>query len=419
MSMKVLTMLAIAAASVAPAFADENPENHGSGSEEDKPQGFRFIDNRLVIKPYVALSYTYDSNVDTTHHAVDDSIFSVNPGADFTWRGERWELAGSIWYRYNAYCEYTDELGENSYGESLAYKWSNVSEEGKGWNLLLGESYRFASQADSLMSNQGRGVWRDREYADATGVLERRFTERFHADILGQYNWIDYKNETGHYAPLYGWSQYGGQLEAGYAASKWTDLLIAGGYSHYRQHGGHGYKDYSNSSEVWSAHLGIGSFMTEKITYRALMGVSQLEYGGHGATDTGWTYQLSANWRATRQLQFSLLGNSFYQPSERALGQAMKVYSMSAGVSYLTLGDKMTLTGNIAWRHEESVYADRYLAAASDYDEDFMSARLGADYILNRWVSIFANFTWEESFTDNASYEYDRFRGTIGVRFHY
>jgi len=417
------SLFTVAAVAVSFAFAQEAIENgdHGSGSVADKPTGFRFMNNRLTIKPYVALSYIYDSNIDTTSKANGDSIFCVQPGADFTWRGDRWELAGTLWYRYNAYCEYSDELGENSYGESLAYKWTNVSEEGKGWNLMLSERYQYVSQNDGLNSGSGRGIWRDREQTDVTGLLERRFTDRLHADVQGQYSWLDYKRDSSNYAPLYGWSEYAAGREAGYVASKWTDLLISGGYSHYLQKQGHGYKDYNNESQVWTVQGGLGSHATEKITYRALAGVSQLEYGGHNNADMGWTYQLSSNWRITRQLQASLLGNSFYQPSERSLGQAIKVYALSAGLSYLTFGDKMTFTGNVAWRYEESVYSDRYLAAGNDFDEDILSLRFGANYILNRWVSLFADITWEESWCGSGrdEYDYDRWRGTVGVRFHY
>jgi len=115
-----------------------------------------------------------------------------------------------------------------------------------------------------------------------------------------------------------------------------------------------------------------------------------------------------------------LLGNSYYQPSERSRGQAIKVYGLSTGLSYLTLGDKVTLTGNVAFRHEQNVYNDRYLASGNDYDEDILSVRLGADYVLNRWVSLFAHFTWEEEWCDSHSnYDYHRYRGTLGLRFHY
>ncbi len=410
---KHLTGLAIATFSVVPALI-------AGESVADKPQGFRFFNQHLTIKPYVALSYTYDSNIDTTHHAEGDSIFCVQPGADFEWKGERWALVGSLWYRRNAYCEYANEMGENSWGESLAYKWTTSKQDERGWSLILSEKYRYTDQSDALGSGDGRGIWRDREAVDASGVIQRRFTERLHAEVMGQYNWLDYKNDTGKYAPLYGWSEWSAGAQAGYAASKWTDLLVAGGYSHYTQKKGRGYRNYSNESQVWTVQAGLGTHATEKITYRALMGASWLEYGGHSNADSGWTYSLDANWRVTRQLQVSALGKSYYQPSERTLGQAIKVYSLSGGLSYLTLGDKMTLTANVAWRYEDTCYNDRYLAYGNDFDETILSFRLGADYVINRWMSIFAAFTWEEEWCEhNDAYEYDRFRGTIGMRFHY
>ena len=409
---KYLTGLTVATFSVIPAlFAGE--------SVADKPQGFRFFNQHLTIKPYVALSYTYDSNVDTTRHAESDSIFCIQPGADFEWKGERWALVGSLWYRRNAYCEYANEMGENSWGESLAYKWTTSKQNERGWSLVLAEKYRYTDQSDALGSGDGRGIWRDREALDVSGVIQRRFTERLHAEVMAQYNWLDYKNDTGKYAPLYGWSEWSVGAQAGYAASKWTDFLVAGGYSHYTQKKGRGYRNYSNDSQVWTIQAGLGTHATEKITYRALMGVSWLEYGGHANADCGWTYSLDANWKITRQLQVSALGKSYYQPSERTVGQAIKVYSLSGGLSYLTLGDKMTLTANVAWRYEDTCYNDRYLGYGNNFDETILSFRFGADYVINRWMSVFAAFTWEEEWCDVKTYGYDRFRGTIGMRFHY
>lgn len=409
---KYLTGLTVATFSVIPALI-------AGESVADKPQGFRFFNQHLTIKPYVSLSYTYDSNVDTTRHAESDSIFCIQPGADFEWKGERWALVGSLWYRRNAYCEYANEMGENSWGESLAYKWTTSKQDERGWSLVLAEKYRYTDQSDALGSGDGRGIWRDREALDVSGVIQRRFTERLHAEVMAQYNWLDYKNDTGKYAPLYGWSEWSAGAQAGYAASKWTDFLVAGGYAHYTQKKGRGYRNYSNDSQVWTIQAGLGTHATEKITYRALMGVSWLEYGGHANADCGWTYSLDANWRITRQLQASVLGKSYYQPSERTVGQAIKVYSLSGGLSYLTLGDKMTLSANVAWRYEDTCYNDRYLGYGNNFDETILSFRFGADYVINRWMSVFASFTWEEEWCDVKTYGYDRFRGTIGMRFHY
>ena len=411
MNKRVLSMAATAGLAISAVAA--------GGSEADKPQGFRFFNQHLTIKPYVAVSYTYDSNFDTTHKAEGDSIFCVNPGLEFIWLADRWSLAGTVWYRWNSYAKNNGNMGENSYGESLTYKWATSKSNEKGWSLVLGERYSYINQSDGLDTRSGRGIWRDRQNLDLSGVLERRFTERWHADLIGQYTWLDYKNDTGKYAPMHGWSEWAVGAEAGYAASAWTDLLIAGGYADYTQKSGHGYRNYSNDSHVWTVQGGLATRATEKISYKLLMGASWLDYGGVANADVGWTYSLSANWRILRQLQWSVLGSSYYQPSERTVGQAVKVYAISTGISYLTLGDKMTLTANVAWRHEQNVYADHYLGAGFDYDEDILSARLGADYTLNRWMSIFASFVWENEWCDTTVYEYDRFRGTVGVRFHY
>jgi hypothetical protein len=390
-------------------------------SVADKPTGFRFFNNHLTVKPYVSLSYTYDSNADTARHSDGYSIFMVSPAADFEWKGERWSLVGSLFYSYSAYSGDSDQLNNSTYGESLKYNWTTSKPGEKGWSLALSERYAYIAQNDALNSGDGRGIWRDRQRFDASGVIERRFTERWHADLSGQYDWLDYKNDTGKYAPLYGWQEFSAGLEAGFAASKWTDLLVAGGYSGYRQKSGSGgYRNYSNESQVWTVMGGFGTHATEKIQYRLLAGASWLEYGGHSGADSGWTYQLSANWRVTRQVQLSLLGSSYYQPSERTCGSAIKVYSISAGASYLTLGDKLNLRGDIAFRREDNVYSDKYLGAGNDYDEDILSVRLGATYTINRWVSVFANISWEEEWCDShKDYDYDRYRGTVGLRFHY
>ena len=392
---------------------------------ESRPTGFRFFNKHLTIKPYVSLTYTYDSNVDTTHHADDDSMFAINPGADFEWHGEKWALTGSLWYRYRYYCEYNKAMGENSYGENLAYTYTSSAKNEKGWTLMLSERYGFYNQSDDITTRNGRGLWRDRESLDLAGVLERRFTERWHMDVQGQYSRLDYDNDTGHYAPLYGWSQYGAGVQAGYAASRWTDLLVAAGYSRYDQkansRGQNLNRHYSNNSDAYSVQAGLGSHMTELITYRALMGASWFDYGNAGDTDCGWTYTLSANWRIHRQVQLSLLGSSYYQPSERYVGQAVKVYTLGGGISYLTLGDRLTLTANLSWRYEENVYSDSAYTRRQNYDETWLSARLGADYLVNRWMSVFANMSWEQEWagSGNSDYDYDRFRGTLGVRFHY
>lgn len=389
-----------------------------------RPTGFRFFNQHLTIKPYVSLSYTYDSNIDSDSSNEDDSVFAVNPAVDFEWHGAKWMLVGNIWYRHRYFCEFNDQMGENSYGESLQYRYSSSAQNAKGWSLMLSERYAFINQSDDLDSQGGRGIWRDRQTLDVTGVLERRFTERWHMDIQGQYSWLDYDNQTGRYAPLFGWSQYSAGAQLGYAASKWTDLLVAAGYSRYDQDIDYNdirtSRSYNEQSDAYSIQGGVGTRATERISYRALMGASWFDYGGGGYTDCGWTYTLSANWRVHRQVQLSLLGSSYYQPSDQYIGQAEKIYNLSAGVSYLTLGDRLKLSANLMWRFNETCYADSVYTSRYKYDRTHLSARFAADYLLNRWTSIFAHVIWDDESTDtNSYYDYNRIRGVLGVRLHY
>ena len=37
--------------------------------DENGPRGFKFFSDRLTMNPYVAMSYTYDSNIDSSKHS--------------------------------------------------------------------------------------------------------------------------------------------------------------------------------------------------------------------------------------------------------------------------------------------------------------------------------------------------------------
>jgi hypothetical protein len=391
-----------------------------------RPSGFRFFNNRLTIKPHVSLTYTYDSNVDADSSEVDDSVFAAKPAVDFEWHGTKWLLVGDVWYRHRYLCQYNEQMGENSFGEALRYMYVSTSQDRTGWTLMLSERYANIDQSDEMnFGGDGRGVWRNRQTFDTAGVVERRFADKWHLSVQGQYSWLDYENDRGSYAPLFGWHQYSVGSQFGYMASKWTDLLVSAGYSLYDQDlSGNLYKtsrNYNDRSESYSLMAGVGTRANERIHYRALMGASWFDYGGGNSTDCGRTYSLSGNWRIHRHLNFTVLGTSYYQPSDQYVGQASKVYTLSGGLSYLTLGDRLNLSLNIAWRFDETCYSDEWYNSSQNYDREIFSTRRAADYLLNRWTSVFAHLIWDSQSTDgyNPYYEYDRVRAVFGVRLHY
>ena len=294
----------------------------------DRPSGFK-IGERMTLRPYVSLSYTYDSNVDSAKHAKSGSTWVVNPGLGAEYKGDNWEIAGRAWYRYHAYNRYSKQLNESSFGENLTFKWADSLPNEKGWSVLLSESFTQIAQDDDMSDHSGRGIGRDRKTFQAAAVIERRINEHLHAAFDASYYMLDYENNVKEYATLYGWKRALAGGEIGYAASKWTDFILAANYGWYWQDNTPNNVRYSDESRGWTVMAGFGTRATEKIEYRILTGWSRFEYANGDADDIdGWTYQLSGKWKITDTWNMMLLAASYYQPSEREMCSAIRVDSI-------------------------------------------------------------------------------------------
>ena len=387
----------------------------------DRPSGFK-IGERMTLRPYVSLSYTYDSNVDSAKHAKSGSTWVVNPGLGAEYKGDNWELAGRAWYRYHAYNRYSNQLNESSFGENLTFKWANSLPNEKGWSVLLSENFSQIAQDDDMSDHSGRGIGRDRKTFQASGIVERRINERLHAAVNASYYMLDYDNNVKSYAPLYGWKRLLAGGEIGYAASKWTDFLVAANYSWYQQDNIPSGVRYSDESRGWSLMAGLGTRATERIEYRILTGWSRFEYANGDADEVnGWTYQVSGKWKISDTWNMMLLAASYYQPSEREACSAIRVDSISWGVAHSMVRGKLNATLDLNYRRESHEYtAER----AYDYDDDIITARIGLNYTLNRFLQLFGRIEYQTDMCDGGNvrghnYDYDRFRGTVGMRLTY
>lgn len=396
----------------------------------DRPTGFR-VGKHLTLKPYVSMSYTYDSNADSSakRDTRGYSSWCVQPGIDFTHKGNGWDLLGGVFYTYHAYNRNVHSMDSSSYGERLSYSWSN-QDSGTGWALTLNETYTKISQDDDMTNDGGRGIGRDRTQATVGGVLERRVNERWHGNVNAGYYYLDYDNDSNKYAPLYGWTRWNVGAEAGYVASKWTDFLVTADYQGYTQdndrdrdwvtpgavaRGGR----YASDSKGWKIHAGIGSHATERISYRALIGWTHFDYA-HAHECDGATYSLSGKWVMSDNWMMMALAQSYYHPSERNYGSAIRTDSASLGISHSMVRNKLTATFDVAYRHQQHEYSER---SDADYDNDIITARLGMNWVLNRFVTTFARAEYQKQFSDGsagrADWDYDRWRGTIGLRLTY
>ena len=387
----------------------------------DRPNGFK-IGERMTLRPYVSLSYTYDSNVDSAKHGKDGSTWVVNPGLGAEYKGENWEIAGRAWYRYHAYNRYSSQLNESSFGESLTFKWADSLPNERGWSVLLSESFTQIAQDDDMSNYSGRGLGRDRKTFQTAGIIERRINERLHAALEASYYLLDYDNDVKKYAPLYGWKRALVGGEVGYAASKWTDIILAANYGWYWQDNIPNNVRYSDESRGWSVMGGIGTRATERIEYRILTGWSRFEYADGDAKDiNGWTYQVSGKWKISDRWNMMLLAASYYQPDERETCAAIRVDSISWGLAHSMVRGKLNATLDLNYRREKHDYT---VSRDYSYDDDIITARLGLNYTLNRFLQLFGRIEYQTLMCDGGNvrghnYDYDRFRGTVGMRLTY
>ena len=397
----------------------------------DRPTGFK-VGQRMTIRPYVSLSYTYDSNVNSTKNSHSGSSWSITPGVTADYQADNWNIEGGAYYQYHAYSKNTSNLNQDSYGENLAYNWANSKVGERGWSLTLRESYQQISQDDDMSNHGGRGAGRDRKQFQFAAALQRRFTERLHGDVDATYYYLDYDNKDSKYAPMYGWDRWTGGGQLGYAASKWTDFIIAANYQGYRQKNDTylGYEDptagrrwgrYTSRSDGYTVQAGIGSHATERISYRLTGGWSRFEYAGGAKNMNGFTYQATSSWQMTDRWTMMFLASSYYQPSEQEYGAATRVDSLAWGLGHAMVRGKLNATLDINYRHETREYTE---FLASEHDQDILTTRIGLNYTINRFVAAFTSFEYQfDKISGNKygreGYDYDRWRWTVGMRLTY
>ena len=416
--MRKITALAFAAAMAASASADVL----------DRPTGFK-IGQRMTLRPYVALSVAYDSNVDGSSNAGrndGDVLWTVNPGMDLDYKAENWSLLLNVYYNYHAYTksDNVDRHNQHTYGESLRWNWSNSKGAEKGWALMLSESFSKVAMSDDLSYYDGRSYTADRSQLMVNGAVQRRFNEHWHGDINASYYNLDYDNDTGDLtrSALYGWQRWTAGIEAGYAPSRWTDFIGALGYQGYIQDNADG-TSLSSDSQGYTAQIGIGSYATERISYRVLAGWSRFEYANNDSSDDGFVYTVSGNWKIDETLSTMLLATSYYQPSERERAAKSRTDSVSWGIAKALVSGKLRTTLDLTYRHEthepvSNMYGDY------DYQIDVATARLGLNYTINRFMTgfIYGEYlrSWNSDSGRQYSYgDYDRWRVTTGIRLTY
>ena len=395
----------------------------------DRPKGIR-VGQRMTLRPYVGLSYTFDSNVAARRNSESGGAWVVNPGVNFDFLGDNWSINGGGYYRYSDFSDKAAERDNHSYGQNLIFKWANSGEDSRGWTLMISEAYQRRNDSDDMLGTEGRGYSRDYDQFQIVGTLQRNFTEKWHAGVNAGYYFLDYDNGSDKYNRMYGWDRVTVGAEAGYAHTKWTDFIFAVNYQWYTQdnneYSGYGpalnnARSLSADSDSLSVYGGIASRATERISYRALLGWTKFDYAEGASESDGVTYTVSGNWKISDTWNTMLLATSYYQPSEYEYGSSIRVDALSWGIAHSMVRGKLSATADIAFRRETREYST---IAQSDYDMDTLTGRVGLNYQLNRFLTFYTYLEYqlrdmESSSSRSYNYDYDRWRWTSGIRLTY
>lgn len=397
----------------------------------DRPGGFK-IGQRMTLRPYVGLSYTLDSNVAARENAKGGYSWVVNPGMNFDYRGENWALNGGGFYRYSDHSKKAIEDDNHSYGQNLIFKWANSEPNARGWTLMISESYQRRNNTDDMLNSEGRGYSRDYDQFQIAGALQRRLTDKWHADVNASYYYLQYDNQRDkeHWQQMYGWDRLTLGSEVGYAHTKWTDFILAANYQWYNQDNNvyrgnsaanMNYANLSSDSDAMSIYGGIASRATERISYRALVGWTKFKYADGDSNSDGVTYTVSGNWKISDTWNTMFLANSYFQPSEYEYGSSIRVDSISWGIAHSMIRGRLTSTLDFAYRRETRDYST---TSRSDYDVDTLTTRAGFNYQINRFFTLFSYLEYQFRNYNGSSgsaynYDYDRLRWTTGIRLTY
>ena len=328
----------------------------------------------------------------------------------------------SGFYNYRQYFDSShDRYNHHTFGEDLRWNWANSTGTEKGWSLILGESYQQITMADDMVMDGGQNYSGDSQQFQIAGSAQRRFNQHWHGDVNASYYWLNYDNDTSSRYAYYGWDRILVGAEAGFAPSRWTDILLSGSYQYYDQDNADGSAVVGDTSQGYSLQGGLGPYMTDRISYRLLAGWSMFDYGDSADKANSFVYTASGNWKIGETWNTMLLASSYYQPSERQYASRSRVDAVSWGIAKEMVRGKLRATFDLRYRHETNESA---VDSDWDYALDIWTGRLGADYTLCRFLSLFAYAEYQKSMNDeadnrNGAYDYDRWRITIGAKLQY
>jgi len=386
---------------------------------------------KMVLRPYTDVSATHDSNPALVQTNVEsDVFFEYILGTDLSFDGRNLDIYGNIfWYNRNYVDDVaatagsggSESLDSDGWGESLGLIWgtrdaiefrANESYQRiTDYSMQPGGSETFVSGGgqDSFLS-ESRGDRSERDLIDVSVAVGGEVTDKVEADLIGSYNDTDYVTDE-----LFDLTESTLHGELAYWITDKSATFIVGEYTLQETDA------FSGDPESIIARLGWKTRFTQKTIFKGSAGVefydddSKVE--GHDSTDTMPSFDLGWIWMPTAKLSFNTTGASNVEPSAYEAGNRRRIVVLRTAANYQFTPAFVGWTG-ISYRQDDYELTD----AESDVSKktDALGGRLGVEFAPpQKWYSLYATLSYEDSESTIDTETYDQFRATVGGKLIY
>lgn len=354
----------------------------------------------MVLTPYVTGEFTYDDNVLNSADKDSDYYMQGTVGAKLSRESDALSLDSSIWYSRRSYDEYSDKdanrwgvagMGKIKTDKSFLsgmvdFRQVDDYDDAPAFGLIPSGFEGTVDQAFDRTESERRRLY------DASIGGGQQLTDDLQLQAAYKFYAVDYDTDA-----LEDWNEnvLGAEL-----AFSMTDKTAAYVDAQYGLQNGDGAPD---GATFTTARVGVKNSITEKSTIRVGAGVT------HYSTDddeyTEASYEAVANWLATDSLIMFVSGRNEIQPTGTD-DELQLSNRASAGV-------RLQVTRQLDLVASGSLIYDKEL----DGDEDESQRKIGtlrADYAAANGLSLFAKVELTDA-EEDASDDYDRFRGTLGA----
>jgi hypothetical protein len=343
----------------------------------------------FLIFPSTTVGGEYNDNIFATKDdEEDDFIFTFNPQIAFRSNFPRHSVNFIVQTDVGRYVDHTDE---NYWDYSAA----------AAGRLDITRDNRLTATATAGREHESRDDPEDPgadvtnepvEYYVLGGTLgfEQDFN-RLNFGVLGNFDRRDYDQEEGERDR----NLFGGRLRTGYFISPRINTFVQGGFQREQ-------RDASNQSgrdnNVYSGAVGTAVDITGLLFGEAFVGWSLQEFDeSQFDSENGLTYGVGLTWNPTQLTSLRLEGVGGFAPSD--VGSSDLESRIGLRVDHELLRNVL-IGGEVAYRRDDFQDTDR-----TDNRFD-----VGPDitYLLNRYLSVGAGYTFTKRDSDDSDQEFTR-----------